>query len=517
MVLLSMLLGQAAASASGLDWKLQIAQGERRLELQDLPGAEACFISALRDARRLHASPDEIVLCMQSLAGVLQTEDKTNESLPLYQKSLAQLERTHGIDSDILIPTLILIGTVLEAELEYKLAADNYKRAAFIAQKSFGPNSLVFADSEHRLGRATFKQGQYDQAEALYQLSLSTIMNQKELPSTELIDDLLNDYIDLYRHSPERERVISSSFQRELWKDDLSTLSKAKGSGLSAWNKQVSANLTSATNSGRISLPDSDRGSGATSSATAGMEKKPDGWASSVAGKPSEEQRIFAQTQASQKFGGVTGSTNSSANSTTLDQINKQRIDFYERMIAIDIDTLGPSHPSVARDLSGLASIYLLQRRYDEAKPLLQRALKIYSGDYSNQLLVKRMETLLKLIEEEKNPPENEVGADFNFLQALPAVPLQAQNLGVVLKLNYLAFLSFCHAQTRNADTLYTWALADTALSCGEQSTLVASCLNDYGMVLRNEGRANEAAKFEGSAHAIIRRALAKQAAQALH
>jgi tetratricopeptide (TPR) repeat protein len=507
-----MLFCQAGTTASGLDWKLQIAQGERRLELQDLPGAEACFRSALNDARRTHASPDEVVVCLESLAGVLQTEDKTNESLPLYQKALRLLERAHGIDSDKLIPTLILLGTVLEGELDYELAADDYKQAALIATKSFGPNSLVFADSEHRLGRVTFKQGKFADAEAMYQLSLSAVMKQKELPSTTLIDDLLNDYIDLYRNSPDRDRVISSSFQRELWKDDLSTLTKARGIGLSAWDKQVSANLTAASSSGRISMPDSD--SGTASSATTAVENKSEGWSSSPTGKPSEEQRIFAKSQSPQKFGGT--ASNNYSNSTTLDQINKQRIDFYERMIAIDIETLGPNHPSVARDLSGLASIYLLQRKYDEAKPLLQRALKIYSGDYSNQLLVKRTETLLKLIDEEKNPPENELGADFNFMQSLPSVPLQAQNLGVVLKLNYLAFLSFCHAQTKNADTIYGWALADTALSCGEQSTLVASCLNDYGMVLRNEGRSLEAAKLEGSAHAIIRQALAKQAAQAL-
>ncbi len=56
--------------------------------------------------------------------------------------------------------------------------------------------------------------------------------------------------------------------------------------------------------------------------------------------------------------------------------------DFYQRTIAADIDALGPNHPSVANDLTGLAQLYISQQKYSEAKPLLGRALRVYDQVY---------------------------------------------------------------------------------------------------------------------------------------
>jgi hypothetical protein len=71
-------------------------------------------------------------------------------------------------------------------------------------------------------------------------------------------------------------------------------------------------------------------------------------------------------------------------------------------MVAIDVKTLGPKHPSVARDLKGLAAVYVEQHRYSEARPLLERALEIYQSVYApDDLSVQRLKVLLSLITEQ--------------------------------------------------------------------------------------------------------------------
>ncbi len=65
-------------------------------------------------------------------------------------------------------------------------------------------------------------------------------------------------------------------------------------------------------------------------------------------------------------------------------------------MVETDVQSLGPEHPSVARDLSGLAAVYLVQRKYDDAKPLLMRAMAIYRKVYTpDAILVRRTQGIV--------------------------------------------------------------------------------------------------------------------------
>ena len=49
--------------------------------------------------------------------------------------------------------------------------------------------------------------------------------------------------------------------------------------------------------------------------------------------------------------------------------------------IAIDEETLGPDHPDVATNLNNLALLYLAEKQYAKAEPLLQRC----SGDFKKK------------------------------------------------------------------------------------------------------------------------------------
>ena len=200
--------------------------------------------------------------------------------------------------------------------------------------------------------------------------------------------------------------------------------------------------------------------------------------------------------------------------SVALQRLDKQRVDFYERMIEIDTKTLGPEHPSVARDLTGLGYVYLSQDKFDDAKLILNRALNIYKKSYvTDPMIVKRTEYLIQLISKRQQAELTNGPFDDKYMLDLPHVPLEAQTFEVAMRLNYLALLCYSDQKADEAEKIYAWAAATTALACGDQSELAGSCLNDYARVLRRNGRSADAAKFESTAQEIVSRALTKQAA----
>jgi len=197
--------------------------------------------------------------------------------------------------------------------------------------------------------------------------------------------------------------------------------------------------------------------------------------------------------------------------------IGQQKIAFYERMIAVDIKSLGPEHPSVARDLSGLGAVYMAAGRYQDAKIVFMRALKIYETVYGGDaLLVKRTRTMLELVTENQIAAQTGDSAGTNFIAAMPPMPLAAQKLNIAISLNYLAALSYSLGRVEDAEKIYAWSVADTYYTTGERSLLLAAGLKDYARVLRTGGNAADAARaeiLEVDAKAIARRVLSQQAA----
>jgi len=208
----------------------------------------------------------------------------------------------------------------------------------------------------------------------------------------------------------------------------------------------------------------------------------------------------------------------SGGNDIVADQaIGQQKIAFYERMIAVDIKSLGAEHPSVARDLSGLGAVYMAAGRYDEAKIVFMRALKIYETVYGDDaMLVKRTRTMLELVTENQIAAQSGDGAGTNFVAALPPVPLAAQKLDIAISLNYLAALCFSLGRVEDAEKLYAWSVSDTYHTTGERSLLLAAGLKDYARVLRTAGgsaNVSRAEVLESDARAITSRVLSQQAA----
>jgi tetratricopeptide (TPR) repeat protein len=477
-------LAQCPATAEALtDWQGQFANGEQALKIQEYPAAEACFRQALKQVKHKGSSPDDVARCMQALAGTLQLQDITegDGSIAFYKRALRLEKKAHGSDSPQLTPILVALGTIYEGEGSYRVAVKFYERALAITQKADGPQSLACALCQHRLGRVLFKLGSAQRAENLYLISLSNMMLQASLPSSLPLEELLSDYVDLLRKS-DRPGVVASRFQDELLKDRLSSVERTRGVPASEWNKEVSGRLAA------------------------------------QAGLSLDEQKPFPkQSSSSSKQESETVLDRPVTDFAALDDLSRQRIIFYERMVAVDIDSLGPEHPSVARDLSGLASIYLLKNRFADAKPLLTRALNIYKKVYGpDSLLTRKTESLLELMNDEKKSVDDGGKSGREYLAGLPHIPLAAQKLEIALQLNYLALLCCSKGRIDDASRIYAWALADAAHACGEQSMLVSACLVDYGRVLRNSGRLTEADTMEHDAQIIMRHGLYKQEALAL-
>jgi hypothetical protein len=88
--------------------------------------------------------------------------------------------------------------------------------------------------------------------------------------------------------------------------------------------------------------------------------------------------------------------------------------------------------------------------------------------------------------------------------------------LEIALRLNKLAFMNYCQGKMTNAEQIYSWAIASTAKSAGEQSLLAASCLFDYSRVLRSTGKQADAETMDNTAQAILRRSISQSAARSL-
>jgi tetratricopeptide (TPR) repeat protein len=69
----------------------------------------------------------------------------------------------------------------------------------------------------------------------------------------------------------------------------------------------------------------------------------------------------------------------------------KSLVQFIERALKIREKSLGPDHVSVAESLNALAVVYVYQKRYEEAEPILGRALEILEKKHSESVLMSRV------------------------------------------------------------------------------------------------------------------------------
>jgi tetratricopeptide (TPR) repeat protein len=478
-------------------WRQALAEGNRRLQLRELKQAQGCFEQAVKESKRDHAaSVDDRVLCLERLANVLQLEDITQEALPKYKKSLHMLKQAHGELSLELLPTLEVLGQIHYLDGQYETAIKFYEQALSVIEDNAQTGTFAYARVSQLLGQAFAQTHLIAQTESWYDQSLTTAMSISQSPDDLFLEELLSDYIDIISKANASRRILSSSLQKELLKDSIESYSTTKSVDTSQWNKSVSLNVIDP-------LSGNPQGLSKVDSTSSQFEKLLDVQQKTVTPENgiSVEKTITTVSQASSK-------------EMTLARINKQREEFYERMIATDLDSLGPTHPSTARDLTGLAYIYISEKRLAEAKPLLERALSIYKNAYgADPLMVKRAESMLSVINSNATTHLENSHDVSEILAALKPVPICAQKMDVALRLNYLALLYYSSGNLEQAAKIYAWALPSTASACGDRSAITAACLYDYARLLRSKNDVELAKKYEAASAIINDQNLARQAA----
>ncbi|MBE9581521.1 MAG: tetratricopeptide repeat protein [Proteobacteria bacterium] len=205
------------------------------------------------------------------------------------------------------------------------------------------------------------------------------------------------------------------------------------------------------------------------------------------------------------------------------------------RALLIDEQHFGRNHPTVARDLSDLASLLMTTNRFADAESLMRRALLIFESNLGREhphvatqlnnlatvlLLSNRFadaESLMRralLIDEQhfgRNHPT--VARDLNTLSLLlkatnrlteaeplyrRALMINEQSLGkdhpdVSTNLNNLANLLYTARRLTEAEPLYRRALVIAEKSLGKDHPDVAICLNNLSNVLLDTNRLTEA------------------------
>ncbi len=477
--------GSSSQVASPERWQSEVQEGRRLLEVKDLSRAEGCFRRALQDLNSAsHPSMTDRAQVMQYLARVLYMQDEAPESLALYKRSLHLLSKTYGERSEKLAPLYETIGDIFADEGDFLRARKYYQTALSRASGSLDKNACV--ELTTRIARAQEKRGQLREAEENYWSALKMVMTPDGSQSTDRIEQLLSDYISLLIRTESGGRVLQSAYQNELLKDRLSELPQRRAAPGSEFSSAVALQVKDSTEA--RGNDNADQVSPAPPSST--LPSPGPSSSTPPSSTPSLNPRI---------------PSDSHADSNALEQINQQRIKFYERMIAADIDSLGAEHPSVARDLSTMASFLISLRRYDEARSLLLRALRIYRQIYDERSgPVRQTQLMLALLADEQDPATANI--DLTYLQTLPRIPLQAQKLEVAFRLNELSYLMLCQGKIDQSLQTCIWGLASTARTSGDMSMLTAGNMIDLSRILRAKGHAPEAENLENSARSIVRR-----------
>lgn len=512
--------GQAA-----LGWQAGLQEGERRLTRQELEPAEACFRQALRDVRKdKSASLNDLALCQERLAMILYKQDEREEAVKLYRQSIATLEKALTLDRDkdknkdakaidgALVSRYLALGNILEFDGEFKQARSFYEKAEALAASDLEKGDQErLALCRQRLAALLVKLGEKAKAEELYFSALKLLLTAGKLSSATLAETILADYQDLLEKEEGRKNL-ASHVQAELLKDRIGALPKKSGIAASHFDKEVRSRFVAPTaeSSERLPLRGLPAATDGTMAPSSSLELGITGGAGGALNTPSIPSSVYSGS-------GSTESPDSGLTAKpTLALINQQRRDFYERMIAIDIKSLGADHPSVARDLYGLAVIEISDGNNEAARQLLQRTLKIYEKVYGEDAsLTQRSRNLLEVINAggvDGGGANNGLALDAApaFVDKVPILPLALQKLDFALRLNYLAALAYSLGRLERANQFYLWALSDTYLTTGDRNMLLAATLKDFARLLKQApavGSSLTAESLESDAHLVAQKA----------
>lgn len=474
-------LGQSEAvmTTKTMIWSEVFEAGQNELIDGKLDRAEVLLRKALSLVKSQSANFADVEKCMLKLADVLALRDKTTEAETLYQDLLNKLISKYGKDSTRISPVLVAMGSIQESEGNHTAAIGYYKRALSISEKNYGAYSPAVADSLSGLVKANLRCGNKTEAKKHYKRALSILSGEPGLSASKQLEILVHDYGDLLKGDEDSNQELIEDFKKDILNSKDNSKLQLNQQKLQPANAKVSKSTWHEAQRHQLNV-----------AANAQI-----GEASNLA--LSEIQKSSSSSALAPAF--------SIVNETLLKQSHFDKDEeFYQRASAIDLNSLGPNHPSLANDLNNLAQLYIVQEKFIQAEPLLQRALSIYEKAYG-QKNVLTISTLASLAFVEFHLGKSEKAAEF-YTTALGdgEAVLGPNSLELARILNEYAYLCFYRGNLKDACTFYQWAIASTEGAVGERDPLLAACLRDYAQVLRSLGKADEAERVDSRAQMIL-------------
>lgn len=464
---------QPAVPAADLSWSTLYANGQQAQADLKLDLAEQNYRQALALARKQSTDGGDVDKCLRGLADVLSLRNKTGEAQQIYQDLLLRLTKKYGANSRQLAPVLFALGSLQESAGDHTTAMTFYNRSLAINEKNYGPYSPAVASNLHGLARSMCAAGNKIEGEKHYKRAMAILSQDPSLEASTELKSLLSDYNkDLLKGNDDSNRQLINDFKKDILDQTPSapTPGAKPPAASSSWQQQQESG-----------------------------EKRSDNYQTNDAEMVT--LRGFARPMSDKTL----EPAYKVMNDTIFNEGHYGKGESeYQRMIAIDINSLGPNHPSVANDLSGLAQLYIRQKRYAEAAPLMERALSIYDQVYGrDNLLSVNACTMLASAEFRLGNVDKAANLYRRALAQSPSVS-QPNSLETARILNELAYLYYHQGKLQDAATFYQWALASTEGAVGENDSLTAACLKDYAQVLRSLGKTADANQFDERAASIL-------------
>ncbi len=489
----------------------------------ETPGrAEQQFRKAVGLVKKQSNKSDDMDKCQLKLAESLKLLDRAGEARTILQSVLSRISKKSGADSASVEPILMELGSIEESAGNHSVAMNYYNRALNLTEKHYGPYSPMAAKALHGLGRVNGKTGRRDAASANYKRAISILSQSPNLDAADQLNVVMHEYKDLIRKDDTSDTDLIKDFQTDIMNDgtrpakDGGSSSLRPGDALRSNASPSSGWKTAKSPASPRDRQDHQSLSGAVSSdwqhaqqsnsAKSQFQQQSDSQlTSSRAGETSENTAVALRGIHLPASDDTLNPAFKVVSDTVFSQSRYRLSESqYQRMIATDIDSLGPNHPSVANDLNGLAQLYVAQEKYREAKPLLTRALSIYQSTYgsSNVLTINTMSALAS-VEFQLNNIEDAVKLYRTALTAAQSIlgPNSIETAGI---LNGLAYLYFQQGQLDSSCTFYEWAVASTERAVGANNPLLAACLKDYAQVLRRLDKSSKASEVEARAGQIL-------------
>ncbi len=507
-----------AATSAPESWSAFYAEGDAALNSETPNVAEQKFRKAVELVKKQSKNSADLDKCLLKLASSLTLLDKTGEARTILQQMLQRLERKNGSSSTKINSVLMALGSIEEAAGDHPLAMTYYNRALQNSERNYGTYSPDAAIALRGIGRVHNKMGNRAAATDSYKRAITILSKEPNLEAAGQLKEVMHDYGDLIKGNDNSDRDLVDDFQKDIFGTDKSPPNRQTGDTRGSNNRSSDgSNDNSSQNSNSIgsNSTNSDgqtslRGNSAAPSLTGAVQSQ---WQQQSSQQLAQSRASDTNENEMVSLRGIHMPSSDNALkpafkvvSDTIFQQNRYRLGEaqYQRMIAADTDSLGPNHPSVANDLNGLAQLYIVQKRYSEAKQCLVRALKIYESTYhaQNVLTINTVASLASVEANLGHVPE----ATKLYREALADAQeiVGPNSMETARILNGLAFLYFQQGQLDKASTFYEWAIASTEQAVGTKDPLLAACLKDYAQVLRGLDKNAKASEIEQRAGRIL-------------